>query len=177
MKDVAFASIILKLKKKMIKVRLQIGDGPIENTSDKHSLVYLSSDTFFSAPLRSFESSKYPEQDGENIHPATVYEPFDYKVKFFVQAEPGLNNANQKIAAFNNLLYTKDASGLKTFKRVIFYNDYKKVKIVGYPSLIKEATEDDFWRDSRGNVADVVCVEWSIRVDKPQECDFNLIEE
>ena len=161
----------------MIKVRLQIGDGPIEDTSDKHSLVYLSSDTFFSAPLRSFESSKYPEQDGENIHPVTVYEPFDYKVKFFVQAESGLNNANQKIAAFNKLLYTQEDSGLKTFKRVVFYNDYKKVKISGYPNPIKEAGEDDFWRDSSGRTSDVVCVEWVIRVDKPQECDFNLTEE
>lgn len=158
----------------MIKVRLQIGDGSIEDTSDKYSLVYLSSDTFFSAPLRPFESSKYPEQDGENIHPVTVYEPFDYKVKFFVQAKSGLNNANQKIAAFNKLLYTQDDSGLKTFKRVTFYNDYKKTKIVGYPNLIKEAGEGDFWRDSTGRSFDVVCVEWVIRVDKPQDCDFNL---
>lgn len=159
----------------MIKVRLQIGNGAIVDTIDHYGLVYLSSDTVFSAPLRPFEVSKYPEQDGENTHPVTVYEPFDYKIKFFIQAEPGLNNANQKIAEFNNLLFSADPSGLKTFNRVVFYNDYKKIKVTGYPSLIKEATEDDFWRDSRGVEADVVCVEWIIRVDKPQECDFNLV--
>lgn len=156
----------------MIKVRLQIGDDYAYDTSDAYGLVYLSSDTIFSPPLRAFESTKYPEQDGENIHPVTVYEPFDYKVKFFVDAELGLNNANQKIAAFNSLLYTKNADNIKTFKQVTFYNDYKKVKIVGYPSPIKEAT--DFWRDSRGKQADVVCVEWVIRVSKPSLCDFNI---
>lgn len=159
----------------MIKVRLQIGEGTVFDTIDQYGLVYLSSDTIFSAPLRPFEVSKYPEQDGENTHPVTVYEPFDYKVKFFIQAEPGLNNANQKIAAFNKLLYTENSTGLKTFNRVTFYNDYKKVKIVGYPSLISEVDEDDFWRDSAGRTTDVVCAEWSIHVDKPQECDFNLV--
>ena len=159
----------------MIKVRLQIASGEIYDTIDQYSLVYLSSDTIFSAPLRPFESTKYPEQDGENVNPSTVYEPFDYKVKFFVQAELGLENANKKIAAFNKLLYSENDSGLKTFNRVAFYNDYKKVKIVGYPSLISEVDEDDFWRDSAGRTTDVVCVEWSIHVDKPQECDFNLL--
>lgn len=160
----------------MIKVRLQIADDGIYDTADAYGLVYLSSDTIFSPPLRAFESTKYPEQDGENIHPTTVYEPFDYKVKFFVNAELGLNNANQKIAAFNILLYTQSTEDdTKTFKRVVFYNDYKKVKITGYPSLIHSASEDDFWRDSSGRQADVVCVEWTIRVDKPQECDFNLM--
>ena len=156
----------------MIKVRLQIGNGAIVDTIDQYGLVYLSSDTVFSAPLRPFEVSTYPEQDGENTHPVTVYEPFDYKIKFFVQAEPGLNNANKKIAEFNNLLFSADPSGLKTFNRVVFYNDYKKVKIVGTPSLIQEATE--FWRDANGKQHDVVCVEWVIRVSKPRLCDFNI---
>ena len=46
------------------------------------------------------------------------------------------------------------------------------VKIVGYPSPIEEAT--DFWRDSRGKQADVVCVEWTINVNDPTLCDFNI---
>lgn len=158
----------------MIRVRLQIGNEEILDTINEHSLVYLNSDTIFSPPLRAFESTKYPEADGENIHPVTVYEPFDYKVKFFVQAESGVENANKKIAAFNQRLFSSSTSGLKTFKRVAFYNDYKKVKIVGIPNLISEVDEDDFWRDSDGRTTDVVCVEWTIRVDKPQECDFNL---
>ncbi len=159
----------------MITVRLQIGDGDILDTINEHGLVYLSSDTIFSPPLRAFESTTYPETDGENIHPVTVFEPFDYKVKFLVKAESGLSNANQKIKAFNSRLYKESASDQKEFHRVTFYNDYKKVKIVGYPNLISAVDEDDFWRDSKGRISDVVCVEWTIRVDKPQECDFNLV--
>lgn len=158
----------------MIRVRLQIANGEIYDTIDKHGLVYLYSDTLFSPPLRSFEATTYPEQDGENLHPVTTYEPFDYKVKFFVQAEAGLKHANKIISDFNNLLFSEDSSGLKTFNRVTFYNDYKKIKIVGYPTLISAVDEEDFWRDSGGRTADIVCVEWTIRVDKPQECDFNL---
>ena len=48
----------------------------------------------------------------------------------------------------------------------------QKVKIVGYPQPIREAT--DFWRDDYGRVADVVCVEWVISVDNPLLCDFNI---
>lgn len=156
----------------MIRVRIQIEDNEIYDSADTYGLVYLESDTLFSAPLKPFETSKYPEKDGENVLPKTTYEPFDYTIKFFVRANLGIDNANQKIASFNELLYTED-SEIKTFKRVTFYNDFKKVKIVGYPKLIEKA--DDFWRDSSGRQADVVCVEWIIRVDKPQECDFNLI--
>ena len=151
----------------MINVRLQIADGNIENTADKYGLVYLSADNRFAAPTKGFEISKYAESPGSNIIPRTVDDEFEYKVKFFIKADGDLENANQKIAAFNSLLYTKDADNIKTF-----YNDYKKVKIVGYPSPIEEAT--DFWRDSRGKQADVVCVEWTIKVNDPTLCDFNI---
>ena len=156
----------------MINVRLQIADGNIENTADKYGLVYLSADNRFAAPTKGFEISKYAESPGSNIIPRTVDDEFEYKVKFFIKADGDLENANQKIAAFNSLLYTKDADNIKTFKQVTFYNDYKKVKIVGYPSPIEEAT--DFWRDSRGKQADVVCVEWTIKVNDPTLCDFNI---
>ena len=157
----------------MIKVRLQIAGGEIVDTADAYGLVYLEADSRFAAPVKGFEKSSYPEQPGTNLDPKTVDDEFEYKVKFFVKADGELENANQKIAAFNSLLYTKDADNVKTFKQVTFYNDYKKVKIVGYPKPIEEAT--DFWRDSRGRQADVVCVPFIIDVDKPQECDFNLM--
>ena len=101
-----------------------------------------------------------------------VDDEFDYKVEFFVKADGNLGNANAVIANFNSLLYTQDADKIKTFKKVTFYNDYKKVKIVGYPTPIAEAT--DFWRDSKGKTADVVCVEWTIKVNDPTLCDFNI---
>lgn len=154
----------------MITVRLKIGDGAIKDTQE-HGLVYISADSIFAAPVKDFETTSYPEQEGENLLPKTVDDAFDYKVKFYIKAEGSLENANQKIAAFNALLYDKSGD-TKTFKQVFFYNDYKKVLIVGYPKPIAEAT--DFWRDSKGIAHDVVAVEWNIRINKPSLCDFNL---
>lgn len=156
----------------MIKVRLQIAGEEIKDTASEYGLVYLEADSIFAAPVKGYEKSSYPEQPGTNLDPKTVDDEFEYKVKFFVKADGELENANEKIAAFNSLLYTKDADNIKTFKQATFYNDYKKVKIVGYPSPIEQAT--DFWRDSRGKQADVVCVEWTIMVNNPTLCDFNI---
>lgn len=157
----------------MIKVRLQISDNEILDTADGFGLVYINADRRFEAPIKDFEKTTYAEQEGENIHPVTVSDAFDYKVTWFIKADGSLNNANKVIANFNSLLYTQEGD-IKTFKQVTFYDDYKKVKIVGTPSLISEATE--FWRDNQGKQHDVVCVEWVIRVSKPSLCDFNLTE-
>lgn len=157
----------------MITVRLQIADGNIVDTADTYGLVYISADSRFAAPIKEFEKTSYPEQEGENILAKTVSDAFDYKVTWFVKADGSLGNANAVIVRFNLLLYTQEGD-VKTFKQVTFYNDYKKVKIVGTPSLIQEATE--FWRDANGKQHDVVCVEWVIRVSKPSLCDFNLTE-
>ena len=157
----------------MIRVRLQIADGDILDTADTYGFVYISADSRFDAPIKEFEKTSYPEQEGENIHPVTVSDAFDYKVTWFVKADGSLGNANAVIVRFNSLLYTQEGD-VKTFKQVTFYNDYKKVKIVGLPSPISEATE--FWRDAQGKQHDVVCVEWVIRVSKPSLCDFNLTE-
>lgn len=154
----------------MIKVRLQIGNAFVVDTAEAYGLIYISSDNRFEAPIKEFERTSYPEQEGENIIAKTVSDAFDYKVTWFIKADGSLGNANKVIADFNSLLYDADGN-IKTFKRVTFYNDYKKVKIVGTPSLIQEATE--FWRDANGKQHDVVCVEWTIRVSKPSLCDFN----
>ena len=172
MKAAVFANIIHTIQINMIKVRLQLADGAIEASADKYGVVYLKADNRSAAPTKGFETSKYAEQPGSNINPKTVDDEFDYKVEFFVKANGDLGNANAVIANFNSLLYTQDADKIKTFKQVTFYNDYKKVKIVGYPTPIVEAT--DFWRDSNGNAADVVCVEWTIKVNDPTLCDFNI---
>lgn len=156
----------------MIKVRIQIDGGEIKDTASEYGLVYLESDNRFNSPIKAFEKTSYAEQPGFNIDPRTVDDGFEYKVRFFIQANGNLENANAVLAAFNSLLYSQDADGVKTFKQVAFYNDYKKVKIVGYPSPISDAT--DFWRDSKGNVADVVCVEFIINVNEPALCDFNI---
>ena len=155
----------------MITVRLKIGDGEIKDTQD-YGLVYLDSDKRVGPDSKGFESTQYPEEEGEHIIPKTVDAAFDYKVKFFIQAD-SIDNANEKIAAFNAMMYTKDpGSSVKTYKQVEFYNDYKRHKIVGYPMPISEAT--DFWRDKTNQINDVVIVEWTIRVTKPSLCDFSI---
>lgn len=156
----------------MIKVRLQIGDGGILDTEDTYGFIYLDSDKRVGAPSKGFEMTSYPEEEGEHILPKTVDAAFDYKVKFFVKAS-SLENANDRIAAFNAALHdTPTEKGEKEYYQVTFYNDYKRHKIVGYPSEISEAEE--FWRDRTNQVNDVVVVEWTIRVNKPSLCDFNL---
>lgn len=157
----------------MITVRLKIGDGngdPVDTQT--YGLIYLDSDKRVGAPTKGFEKTAYPEEEGEHIIPKTVDDAFDYTVKFFVQGT-SLEDANAKIDAFNALLYTQEqGSDIKEFKQVEFYNDYKRHKIVGYPQPIAEA--QDFWRDRRNQVNDVVIVEWTIRVIKPSDCDFSL---
>ena len=157
----------------MITVRLKIGTGngdPVDTTT--YGLVYLDSDKRVGAPTKGFEKTAYPEEEGEHIIPKTVDDAFDYTVKFFVQGT-SLEDANAKIDAFNALLYTQEqGSDIKEFHPVEFYNDYKRHKIVGYPQPIAEA--QDFWRDPKNQVNDVVIVEWTIRVIKPSDCDFSL---
>lgn len=155
----------------MIKVRLQIGAGEVKDTETAYGFIYLDSDKRTGAPSKGFESTSYPEEEGEHIIPKSVDAAFDYKVKFFIQAT-SLANANAKITAFNALLHdTATSSGQKEYYQVTFYNDYKRHKIVGYPSEIAEAEE--FWRDRTNQVNDVVIVEWSIRVTKPSLCSFD----
>lgn len=155
----------------MLTARLKIGDGATTDTRT-YGLVYLSSDNVVGAPIKDIEETSYPEQEGVNISPKVVDASFDYKVTFFIQAD-SLESANAKITAFNNLLFTRPVgSDVKTLKKVEFYNDYKRHKIVGYPIPISEAK--DFWRDRRDQVNDVVVIEWTIKVTKPSECVFNL---
>lgn len=161
----------------MIKVRLKIGSGNIVDTEEQYGFIYLDSDKRVGAPTKGFESTSYPEEDGEHIIPKTVDAAFDYKVKFFIQAD-SLQNANAKITAFNESLYEyvldehNVETPVKEYKQVEFYNDYKRHKIVGYPQEISEAQE--FWRDRKNQINDVVVVEWTIRVNRPILCDFNL---
>ena len=156
----------------MLRVRIQIGEGSTIHDSTDYGLIYISSDNRFSPDTKGFETTSYPEEEGEHILPKTVDDAFDYKVKFCIDASGGIESANKKIADFNSMLYSVDGNGNRVFKEVYFYNDYKKVLIVGYPSPISNA--ETFWRDSDGKTLDVVVVEWTIRVVKPSKCNFNL---
>ena len=154
----------------MIRARIQIDNGGIQDITDAFNLVYLNGDKKFSAPIKDFEETSYPEQSGVNIIPKTTDDAFEYRVELFIKAN-NLSNANAIIHTFNTALYTQNGD-IKTFKRVAFYDDYKKVKIVGYPKPIEQATE--FWRDTNGVQADVVCVEFIIKANQPNLCDFSI---
>lgn len=160
----------------MIRVRLQIEDGNILDTYDAYGLIYLSSDHRFAAPTKGFATSTYAEQAGENIDPRTVDDAFDYAARFLVEApNRNLVNANAKIKTFNEYMYTQTVNtDIKTFRTFTFYNDYKRVKIVGIPQPIAEVDKDDFFRDKYGNVHDAVVVELKLRVTNPALCNFSI---
>lgn len=149
------------------------------DTFDEYGLCYLSSDNRLAADVKGFETTSYPEEEGEHTDGKTVEAAFDYKVKFLVQAKDAdLNNANAIVDNFNRALYDKSDvldSDVRIYKTVTFYNDYKRVKIVGVPKPI--STPKSFWRDAKGNVADAAEVEFTIRVTKPSLCDFDLRDE
>lgn len=157
-----------------IRARLQIENGSIEDTCNKWGFIYIESDHRTAAPEKEREVTTYAEQEGENVDPRTVDAPFDYTVKFIVETpNTNLENANAKIKAFNDAIRTiGPLSKIKTCKTITFYNDYKRVKIVGIPEVIAEPTE--FYRQLNGNVLDCVLIELKIHVSKPSLCDFSL---
>lgn len=159
----------------MIKARIQIGSGEIEDTNTKWGFIYMDADERTEAPIKSRESTSYAEEPGEHTDPRTVQDAFDYKVKFLIEA-PNRDqvNANAKIAAFNKALYTQDDEGsdIRTYKEVTFYNIHNRVKITGLPEPVAEPT--DFYRRDDGRVMDCVQIELKLRVSDPRKCDFNL---
>lgn len=156
----------------MINVRIKIGDGAIEDTFAAHKLIYMESDHRTEAPIKKRDGTTYVEQAGDNTDPRTVQDAFDYKVRFIIDGQnTDLANVNATIAAFNKKLYTQSAnSDVRTYKEVTFYNDFKRVKIVGLPEPIAEPKE---MRRSR-NGFDFAEVELVIHVSDPTKCDFNL---
>lgn len=158
----------------MITCRIQIEDGQILDTYEGHKLIYKESDNRTEAPIKKRDTSSYVEQAGENTDPRTVQDAFDYKVQFIIEApNKNLQNANAVIAAFNKKLYTQPAnSDIRTYKEISFYNDYKRVKIVGIPEPIAEPKE--LYRRQNGEVMDCAVVELTIHVSDPTKCDFDM---
>ena len=152
----------------MIKTRLQIEDGEMYDITEKYGLVYVNGEKRFAASVKDFEETIYPEQSGKNIYPKTTDEAFVYNVELFIKTD-SITRANKKIARFNSELFTQEGD-VKTYKQVTFHDDYKGVKIVGYPKPMAEATT--FWRDKNGALADIVVCKWAIEVNNPSLCDF-----
>ena len=153
----------------MLKAYLSINNG-VKTDMETYGFIYLDSDKRVGAESKGFEKTAYPEEEGEHIIPKTVDDAFDYKAKFFTQAD-SIDSVNAKITAFNNLLHKPPtAKGVKEYYQVAFFNDTKRHKIVGYPQEIPLAEE--FWRDPKNQVNDIAIVEWTIRVTKPSLCNF-----
>ena len=119
----------------MITSRIQIAGGQILDTYKGYGFIYMSADNRTEAPIKKRDVTSYAEEAGEHTDPRTVQDAFDYKVKFLIEApNQNLVNANTRIAAFNKALYTQQSnSDVRTYKEVTFYDDYKRVKIVGLP--------------------------------------------
>lgn len=156
----------------MINVRIKIGDGAIEDTFTAHKLIYMESDNRTEAPIKKRDTTSYAEDAGEHTDPRTVQDAFDYKVKFIIDGQNSdLKNVNAIIAAFNKKLYTQPTnSDVRTYKEVTFYNDFKRVKIVGLPEPIAQPTK----MSRSKNGYDFAEVEFVIRVSDPTKCDFNM---
>lgn len=156
----------------MIRARIQIGDGEMEDTYKAHGLIYKASDNRTEAPIKERDESSYSEEAGVHTDPRTVQDAFDYTTEFIIDAQNrNLQNVNSVIASFNKKLYTQEAgSDIRTYKEVTLHNDYKRVKIVGLPSPIAELEE--LKRSKRG--FDFGLAKLTIHVDNPAKCEFDL---
>lgn len=157
----------------MIKAHIEIGEDGKFDSYEKWGFIYVDSDNIFSAPLKKLDSISYAGESGEWIDKRAVADAFDYKVKFvIVVPNNDVENANEKIHAFNQALYNIDENGVKTLKTITIYNYYKRVKIVGIPTPISEVAS--LYRMADGRIEDCFEIELIIRVDKPELCEFNL---
>lgn len=167
----------------MIRVDLQIEGEARVDSLDGFGLTYLESDHRLAAPLKEQDVTSYAEEPGEHRDERGVDAPFDFTVKFAALAEGGrtyitqgeervdMRTANDIVAAFNDRIRTKDTDGLWHYKRITLY-DHKHRKITGLAQPIGSEPEDFFIC----NGASVAILPMVIRVDRPQECDFNYYE-
>ncbi len=158
----------------MIRTRIQIGDGPIEDVFKKWGLIYIESDNRTEAPIKSRYTSSYAGKAGIHMDARTVQDAFDYTVTFLIECpNKDFENANTKIAAFNKALYTKVyGSDIRRYKEVTFFNDYKRIKIVGIPDPIDEPKK--LYRCQDGLATDYAEIVLKIHVNDPKKCIFDM---
>ena len=159
----------------MITSRIEIaGDLEVSDMYERFGFIYKDSDTIFSPPEKKRDTTSYAEEHGEHSDMKTVYDAFDYAVRFVIETpNSNLTNANSKIKAFNAAIRASIlGSSMLTCKTVTFYNDYKRCKIVGIPEVIE--TAKTFYRRSDGSVLDCVEVSLKIHVTDPLLCEFDM---
>ena len=158
----------------MIRMRIQIEDGEIQDTVKGWGLIPLDADRRTAPPEKKNDESSYIEEPGSHPDPRTVYDTFTYKAQFAINApNRDLKNANSVIARFNTAIRTKTpGSTVMAKKKITLYNDRDRVVITGYPELIAEPKS--LYRRQDGSVMDCAEVELEIKVTDPTECDFDL---
>lgn len=159
----------------MIRARIQIEDGPVRDTYMGWGFIVMGQSHRFAAPEKPRDTSSYVWEPGENQDPRTVAAPFDYTIKFLVEApNRRLQNANARIAAWNAAVrQTTAGSAVRRCRTVTLYDDRMRCRIVGTPEIIESADDDDFYRMQDGSVLDCVVVELKIHVSHPELCDFD----
>lgn len=159
----------------MIKSRIQIGVGLVQDFYDAFGFIYMDADERFAAPEKKPDTTSYVNEPGEHQDTRRVLDAFDYTATFLIEApNKNLANVNSKIQAFNTAIRDgkQSASNYTKCKEIAFYNLYNRVKIVGYPELISEAKE--VYRSNRYGALDFAEVELKIRVSDPAKCVFDL---
>lgn len=157
----------------MIHSRIQIENGAIEDFYTKWGFIYMEGDHRFAAPEKPRDTTSYAEEAGEHTDPRTVDDAFDYSAKFLIDT-PNSNdiNANSKIRAWNEAVRERTAgSDIKRCKTVTFYDDYKRVKVVGIPEIAAEVEATDYYR-RKG--MDCIVFTLKIHVSEPGKCDFDM---
>lgn len=158
----------------MIKVLIQIENGPAEDSCAKWGFISMDADERTSPDEKEDAVSSYAEEAGEHRDGRTVDAPFDYTAKFLVEA-PGksLTDVNTKINAFNRAIReTVSGSDVKRKKEITLYHLNNGVKIVGTPDLI--ALPEEVYHSNRHGGLDFAVFDLKIRVSDPSKCDFEL---
>lgn len=158
----------------MIPIRIQIGDGPVQDLYKAWGFVYLSSDKITAPPLKKAEVSSYAEEAGEHQDSRRVADAFDYSMRMAMEAPRVYNGSvNAKIKAFNAAICTPVAgSNMYKYKDVTIYNEADCVKIVGKPEPIAEPDKSS--RTLRYGGMEFLVVEFKVRVNRPLLCEFDI---
>ena len=157
----------------MIKSSIEI-DGKLYDSYDEFGLIYVDADERTAPDEKADAVTSYAGEHGEHRDGRTAYAPFDYKVKFIVQApNTDLSSINTVIKKFNDAIRTH-SNGTLIKKPIAFYNQLNRVKIVGYPDLLAVPTQ--VYHSGSLGALDCAMVELNIRVSEPQKCNFAIGE-
>ncbi len=158
----------------MIKSLIQIEGGEVWDFYEKFGFIYMDADERTAPDEKEDAVSSYAEDPGEHRDGRTVDAPFDYTVRFIVEAEGSdADNVNKKIAAFNDAVREIiPDGGVKRKREIAFYNLNNRCKIVGTAEVIAVPKEAQYAH--RAGLTDYADVELKIRVSDPSKCDFAI---